>query len=180
MSKCNLITDKDLSKKGCGSYDYRIKSNTNTVCLKWQDTKAVSLMSTYAGPEPLGKARRWDKSKKEYTNIDQPNIIKEYNASMGGVDMLDEHLARCKFRIRTRRWYMILFWHFLSVVVISAWLLYQHDCEAQGITGSKVLKLRKFQGLVAQGLVEVGTARRRGRPPTPGTSSPPPPRFVRV
>lgn len=64
MPKCNLITDKDLSKKGRGSYDYRIESNTNTVCLKWQDTKAVSLMSTYAGPEPLGKARRWDKSKK--------------------------------------------------------------------------------------------------------------------
>ncbi|XP_051982265.1 piggyBac transposable element-derived protein 3-like [Xyrauchen texanus] len=34
MSKCNLITDEDLSKKGCGSYDYRIESNTNTVCLK--------------------------------------------------------------------------------------------------------------------------------------------------
>lgn len=180
MSMCNLMTDKDLSKKGRGSYDYRIESNTNTVCLKWQDTKAVSLMSTYAGPEPLGKARRWDKSKKEYTDIDQPNIIKEYNASMGGVDMLDAHLARCKFPIRTRRWYMILFWHFLCVAVINAWLLHQRDCEAQGITGSKVLKLRKFQGLVAQGLVEVGAARQRGRPSTPGPSCPPPPRFVRV
>ncbi|KAL6462492.1 hypothetical protein MHYP_G00289140 [Metynnis hypsauchen] len=180
MSKCNLITDKELSKIGRGSYDYRIKSNTNTVCLKWQDTKAVSLMSTYAGPEPMGKARRWDKSKKQYINIDQPNIIKEYNTSMGGVDMLDAHLARCKFSIRTRRWYMILFWHFLSVAVINAWLLYQHDCEAQGITGSNILKLRKFQGLVAQGLVDVGTAGRRGRPPTPGPFSPPQPRFVRV
>ncbi|XP_017565030.1 piggyBac transposable element-derived protein 3-like [Pygocentrus nattereri] len=176
MSKCNLITDKELSKIGRGSYDYRIESNTNTVCLKWQDTKAVSLMSTYAGPEPMGKARRWDKSKKQYINIDQPNIIKEYNTSMG----VDAHLARCKFSIRTRRWYMILFWHFLSVAVINAWLLYQHDCEAQGITGSNILKLRKFQGLVAQGLVEVGTARRWGRPPTPGPFSPPPPRFVRV
>lgn len=162
MSKCNLITDKDLPKKGCGSYDYQIESNTNTVCLKWQDTKAVSLMSSYAGTEPLGKARRWDKSKKEYTNIDQPNIIKEYNASMGGVDMLDVHLARCKFPIRTCRWYMILFWHF----------------EAQGVTGSKVLKLRKFQGLVAQGLVEVGTARSRGRPTTHVPSAPTPPRYV--
>ncbi|XP_057694139.1 piggyBac transposable element-derived protein 2-like [Corythoichthys intestinalis] len=183
MSKWNLIPDKDLSKKGRGSYDYQLESNTNTVCLKWQDTKAVSLMSTYAGPEPLRKARRWDKSKKEYTYIDQPNIIKEYNASMGGVDMLDAHLARCKFPIRTRRWYMIIFWHFMSVAVINAWLLYQRDCEAQGITGSKVLKLRKFQGLVAQGLAEVGTPRKRGRPSTPRSSSPsspPPPRFVRV
>lgn len=111
MSKCTLMTD--LSKKGRGSYDHRIEFNTNTVCLKWQDTKAVTLMSTYAGPEPLGKACRWDKSKKEYINIDQPNIIKEYNASMGGVDMLDAHLARCKFPIRTRRWYMILFLAFV-------------------------------------------------------------------
>lgn len=131
-------------------------------------------MSTYAGPEPLGKARRWDKLKKEYINIDQPNIIKEYNASMGGVDMLDAH------PIRTRRWYMILFWHFLSVAVINAWLLYQRDCEAQGIPTSKVLKLRKFQGLVAEGLFQVGTARSRGRPTTSGLSSPPPQKFVRV
>lgn len=116
MSKCNLITDKDPSKI-CGSYDYRIESNTNTVCLKRQDTKAVSLMSKYAEQEPLGKAQLWDKSKKEYTNTDQLNIIKEYNASMGGVDMLDANLAHCKFPIRTRHWYMILFWHCVTVTV---------------------------------------------------------------
>lgn len=51
-------------------------------------------------------------------------------------------------------WYF--FWH-LSVAVINAWLLYQRDCEAQGIPTSKVLKLRKFQGLVAEGLFQVGT-----------------------
>lgn len=67
MSKCTLMTD--LSKKGRGSYDHRIESNTNTVCLKWQDTKAVTLMSTYAGPEPLGKARRWDKLKKSTSTL---------------------------------------------------------------------------------------------------------------
>lgn len=105
----------------------------------------------------FGKSPPLGQVKKEYINIDQPNIIKEYNASMGGVDMLDAHLARCKFPIRTRRWYMILFWHFLSVAVINAWLLYQRDCEAQGIPTSKVLKLRKFQGLVAEGLFQVGT-----------------------
>ncbi|XP_077403926.1 uncharacterized protein LOC144036874 isoform X3 [Vanacampus margaritifer] len=183
MATCNLVPDQDLSEKGRGSYDYQLESDTNAVCLKWHDTKAVSLMSTYAGPEPLSKARRWDKSKKEYAYVDQPNIIKEFNASMGGVDVLDALLARCQFRIRTRRWYLPLFWHFTSVAVINAWLLYRRDCEAQGIAGSRVLKLRKFQGLVAQGLVEVGTARKRARPSSPSSASPsfpPPPRFVRV
>lgn len=74
-------------------------------------------------------------------------------------------------------WYF--FWH-VSVAVINAWLLYQRDCEAQGIPTSKVLKLRKFQGLVAEGLFQVGTARSRGRPTTSGLSSPPPQKFVRV
>lgn len=113
-------------------------------------------MSIYAGPELLGKAWHWDKSKNEYTYIDQSNTIEEFNASMGVVDKLDEHLAFCKFPIRTRHWYIVLFWH-LSVAVINTWLLYQHDWEAQGSTELKVLKLRKFQGLVAQGLVEVAT-----------------------
>jgi hypothetical protein len=53
-------------------------------------------MSNYAGPEPMDKAHRWDKSKKDYTNVDRPYIVREYNTHMGGVDMLDAHISRCK------------------------------------------------------------------------------------
>ena len=149
--KSKLLSEKDLNKSGRGSYDYRVESNTNIICLRWLDTKAVTLMSNYSGVDPLDTARRWDKSKMYYTQVDRPCIIKEYNTYMGGVDMMDSHIAKCKPTLRSRRWYMILFWHFVSLAVINAWLLYRRDCELLGIKGKNVLKLRQFQASVAQG-----------------------------
>ena len=177
--KSKLLSEKDLNKSGRGSYDYRVESNTNIICLRWLDTKAVTLMSNYSGVDPLDTARRWDKSKRYYTQVDRPCIIKEYNTYMGGVDMMDSHIAKCKPTLRSRRWCMILFWHFVSLAVINAWLLYRRDCELLGIKGKNVLKLRQFQASVAQGLTDVGTSRKRGRP-SDQESSPKTPKLVRV
>ena len=128
----------------------------------------------------MGKAQRWDKATKKYTDVDCPFIIKEYNAHMGGVDLLDAHIARCKPTIRSRRWYIILFWHFVSVGMINSWLLYKRDCALHGITGASVLTLRQFQSLVAQGLIEVATTRRHGRPSLTDESSPQPQKIIRA
>lgn len=73
-------------------------------------------MSNYSGDDPLDTALRWDKSKRDYTQVDRPRIIKEYNTYMGGVDMLNSHIAKCKPTLRSKRWYMILFWHFVSLI----------------------------------------------------------------
>jgi hypothetical protein len=120
LEKCNVMEEKALKKKGRGSHDFRVEAKTNIICVRWQDSKAVTLMSNYAGTEPIDKARRWDKSSKEYAEVDRPHIIREYNTHMGGVDMLDAHISRCKYPIRTHRWYLILFWHFISIGVINA------------------------------------------------------------
>ena len=175
LAKCNVLEENALKKKGRASHDFRVESKTNTVCVRWQDSKAVTLMSNYAD-----KARRWDKSKKEYTNIDRPYIIREYNTHMGGVDMLDAHISRCKYSIRTRRWYLILFWHFTSIGVINAWLLYKRDCSLLRITGKSVMKLRQFQSKVTQALIERGTTRKSGRPSLDEETFPKPPKIIRV
>ena len=109
---------------------------------------------------------------------DDDDIIKEYNTYMRGVDMLDAHISRCKFSIRSRRWYLKLFWHFISIGVINAWLLYRRHCALLGITGRTVLKLRKFQSMVAQGLIEVGMGRKCGRPSIEEETSPNPRKMV--
>lgn len=83
---------------------------------------------------------------------------------MGGVDMLDSHLAKCKFSPRTRRWYMVLFWHFIILGLTNAWLLYRRDCKLLKLSKKGIMKLRQFQGAVAEGLIEVGLCRKRGRP----------------
>jgi hypothetical protein len=32
---------------------------------------------------------RWDKTKKDFVSVQQPEVIQLYNASMGGADLLD-------------------------------------------------------------------------------------------
>ena len=93
LAKCNVLEENALKKKGRGSHDFRVESTTNTICVRWQDSKAITLMSNYAGINPIDKARRWDKGSMEYSNVNRPYIIKEYNSHMGGVDMLDAHIS---------------------------------------------------------------------------------------
>lgn len=160
LAKCPLPSKQAMKKKGRGYYEYKVESKSNVVCLRWQDTNPVTLMSSYAGPDPVDKARRWDKTQKDYIEVDHPFIIKEYNTNMAGVDTLDAHVSCCKFSMRSNRWYLTLFWHFITLGMVNAWLLYKRDCELLGVTGSAVHKLRRFQAMVAQGLIEVGTAKK--------------------
>ena len=77
-------------------------------------------MSTYAGIHPLDKTKRWDKAKNEFIEIDRPFIVTEYNTYMGGIDLLDSFVARYKFGMRSRGWYIILFWHTVTQAVVNA------------------------------------------------------------
>jgi hypothetical protein len=67
---------------------------------------------------------------------------------------------------------MVLFGHFISLGLINAWLLYQCDSGLLGINKKGIMKLRQVQGLVAQGLIEVGMCRKRVRPSLNEESAP--------
>ena len=86
------MTDKDLKKKGRGAYDYRIDKNSNIIAVHWFDNKTVNLVSTYAGIEPIGTVRRYDRSLRQHVNVPQPYIVKVYNEDIGGIDKLDMKL----------------------------------------------------------------------------------------
>ena len=79
--------------------DYCIEARSNIICVRWQDTKSVTLMSNYAGVEPRDEARCWDKSKREYFNVNRLFIVTECNTHMGGVDASDSRVAWFKFPV---------------------------------------------------------------------------------
>lgn len=87
-------------------------------------------------------------------------IVTEYNTYADSVDALDSHVARCKFLVRSRRWYLILFWHFISLGVINPWLVYKRDCKLPEIAAKRVLKLREFQDEGSEALINLCTCRK--------------------
>ncbi|XP_051528345.1 piggyBac transposable element-derived protein 2-like [Myxocyprinus asiaticus] len=100
LPNCNLADEKSLKKSGRGSFDLRVEGNHNICVVKWFDNRAVTLVSSFAGPEPVQKIKHWDKATKTYTEVERPYIVRTYNRFMGGVDLLDSLAAKYKFRIK--------------------------------------------------------------------------------
>ena len=77
---------------------------------------------------------------------------------MGGIDKLDMMCALYKGQIKSRRWYIYIWLHSVTVALVNSWLLYRRDQMIHG--NSKTMKLRDFQLQVATSLRKIATKRR--------------------
>jgi hypothetical protein len=71
---------------------------------------------------------------------------------MGGVDLLDSLMGLYRITIRSKKWYHRLFFHFLDMAVVNAWLLYRRARSQQNNT-SEVLRLAEFKAQIAEGKI---------------------------
>lgn len=138
--------------------------NTDIVTVLWYDNKPVVLSSSFVGEEPKECIRRYCKKEKKYIQVDCPKIIKIYNQHMGGVDLLDSFLGKYKIKIRTRKWYLRLFYHLLDITLINSWLLYKRVGEQKNTPIT--MKQKDFKFEVGKSLCVYGPSinKRRGRP----------------
>ena len=161
---CVLQNESELKKRGRGSFVHKVEQTRNIVAVRWFDNRSVNLLSTYVGVEPIQQSRRWDKKTKQYIYIDRPEIVHEYNHFMGGIDLLDSLLAKYRYKMKSRRWYLYLFWHTLVIGLVNAWLVYRRDCSLLSMQKREILNRRRFQAQVADALILVNVSRKRGRP----------------
>lgn len=174
VNNCQLMDEKELKTKGRGSLDFRVNQEDNII-VRWYDNKAVNLLSSFVGVEPLGNVRRWDRKAKTYIMVPRPAIVDTYNRFMGGVDLLDMLSALYKFSFRSRRWYIYIWWHTVTVAVINAWIRYRRDLEKLQ-PRQKPLPLRRFQASVGTALTSAGKVKKCGRPLSSPEATPTPPR----
>jgi len=147
-------SEKDLKKIGRGSMaEYTTDVDGVTITfVQWYDNKVVNLLSTYVGTEPRIKVMRWFSAQKARKEIDCPQIISIYNQHMGGVDLLDSLMGLYRITIRSKKWYHRLFFHYLDMAVVNAWLLYRRARSQQNNT-SEVLRLAEFKAQIAEGKI---------------------------
>ena len=84
-----LVDKKELTKKGRGSIDWCVDSNTNITIVRWLDNGLVQLITNYVGNAEGQPAKRWSTKEKKHVEIPRPSIVQEYNLHMGGVDLCD-------------------------------------------------------------------------------------------
>lgn len=157
-----LIKDKDLIKRGKGSYQEvaALVEDTEVRVVKWADNRVVNLMSTFASAELKDNCKRFDKKTKQTITIDCPAIVKTYNKFMGGVDLMDSLIALYRIHIRSKKYYHKLFFHFIDVTVVNSWLIYRRDCENLQIPKNKIQSLQEFKMSIAEALLLEGKSNR--------------------
>lgn len=170
-----LMTDTHMNKKDRGSSEEMV-SKDGVVILKWLDNKTICLASNYVGKGVEDKAKRWDKVEQKYIMIDRPQIVQEYNHSMGGVDLLDQLISTYRIFIRSRKWTLRVAMHLIDFALANSWIEYKTDCERNNVPAKQILPLLEFRTHVAESLIKWGKnvrINKRGRP----SSSPSPREF---
>lgn len=117
--KSRKLRDKDIR----GSIEEAFTGCVSVV--KWKDNKVVSVGSNKMRAEPLQKAKRYDRIKKKYIDVDVPNSVNVYNKHMGGVDLFDQQVSVYRLRIRSKKWWWPLFAWSINAQVVNAWRHYR-------------------------------------------------------
>ena len=94
----------------------------------WMDNKSVTILSNIDYGTTLACCERWVKdpttqvSKK--TRFSQPQVVKNYNKYMGGVDLVDSQVAVYRSNVRKNKWWFSIFTTGVSIMCVNAWRLW--------------------------------------------------------
>lgn len=160
-----LKSDKEMKR---GQWDERVREDNEMCILKWKDNKSVLLLSTCMGSEPVGTCKRWSKEKKEKIDVPQPAVVKAYNMHMGGIDLCDRFMAYYRCTLRTKKWPLRVFSHFIDLIIVNCWVMHRRLQTAVGTPKRKLMSLMEYKMHISQALIKfegiLSPIIRRGRP----------------
>jgi len=133
-------------------------------------------VSTCCGAQPLSTVSRWDRSKKQSISINCPEVVEMYNRSMGGVDSVDALISYYRIHMKSKKYYLRIFFHLVDLCICNAWLLYRRDCKSFNVPEKRQKDLLAFRVSISEALCKYNKdllPKKRGRPskePEEGTS----------
>ena len=144
------LKDVKDSKMKRGEWVEYSRSDDKIVVMKWKDNKCVHLMSSACGSQPEDNCQRWSKEQKQKVTVTRPAIVRTYNAHMGGIDLNDRFISYYRTSIRTRKWPVRVFAHFLDLAVVNSWVMYMRDCKSSETHKKNRLSLLEFRLYLAE------------------------------
>lgn len=170
-----MLPAKEFESKGRGFAQDVISRDKKVIVTKWYDNKTVHLASNFVGIGQSDIARRWDKKEKIYIDINRPEVVRLYNYSMGGVDLLDQMIQYYRIFVKSTKWTLRAIMHFTDLAVCASWMEYRKDCSIVGVPEKEQMDLLAFRIDLAETLVNVNKTNKNkvGRPSENSVIAPP-------
>lgn len=152
------LRHKNKSNMSSGEVAYSMTNDLSVVV--WKDKNVVGMISTYhqvkvGGTEKYGNYKY------------KPQVIIDYNLSMGGIDHKDQMLQGFPMeRVRNIIWYKKLFRRLINVSIHNSFVMFNHN-------RTQVVGNRQFRILLAQQLLESCGRRPPPRPLAPAAPAVP-------
>ena len=125
LGNCPLTNPAEFKNMARGTNEVQSCNNGDTIVCRWLDNSIVSLVSNCDKVNPTEQCRRWSKKNKVFIYPQCPKLVKDYNASMGGTDAMDQSISAYRIKIRNRKWYWPLFTYTIHVALYNSWLLHR-------------------------------------------------------
>ncbi|XP_069995878.1 piggyBac transposable element-derived protein 2-like [Penaeus vannamei] len=139
----HLSNDKSLKR---GDFDFR-STPSGITAYKWTDSKAVHLISNYHGIE-ISTVRRKEKDGTKVV-VTCPQVVKDYNDYMGGVDKHDMLRQLYGVNRKGKKWWHRIFFGLFDMAIVNPYVIYKE-------TNAESAPLLNFRRELAQGLLTLG------------------------
>ncbi|XP_066471482.1 piggyBac transposable element-derived protein 2-like [Tiliqua scincoides] len=116
-----LRNPRQMQNSPKGDYSYAFDTKKNIFVVRWCDNSVVNVISNFSGLEPMSTVKRYNQKTKTHDMLPQPNVIREYNQGVGGVDVHDSAIADYRIGIRGRKWWWPLFINGIDSAIVNAW-----------------------------------------------------------
>ena len=130
-----------------GDIDFQCADNI--VDVKWYDNRGVTLVRTcLEGCNQISSVSHRVKDKSAKIPVPCPAIVKEYNNSIDGVDLLDQRTAAYKLdrKLSSWRYYVRLFFDLMDIAVVNSHAVYK-------ALYTKGMELLDFKIVIAKSLI---------------------------
>ena len=153
-----IPTQKDLGNRGASQCSVRQGPAKGPLGITtWLDNKPVILASNHEGIRPEDECKRWCKRDRKFIAVTRPAVVRFYNRSMGGVDLLDRMVSYYRTSARTKKWTVRAMLHMLDVAATNCWIEYRTELERNSHGERKnMLQMMEFKLRLAEQLIEEG------------------------